>query len=403
MTELGEIPENWEVAKLGGISEITMGQSPIGSSYNSIGEGIALLNGPTEFTSKYPIAKQWTIKPTKLCSNKDILFCVRGSSTGRMNIADDKYCIGRGLASIRGKEKYSQTDFIYQTMIFNIDSILSFCEGSTFPNISGDNLKNLIIAMPSLKEQQKIFSILLSVDEKIENTDKLIEKTKELKKGLMQRILTKGIGHDKFKDTEIGRIPEAWEVRRLGTLFTINNKSINPYEHNALFLHYSIPAFDETGNPVLQNGEEIRSNKFVIEKDSILVSKLNPRKKRVWKVNYICGKIQICSTEFINYNAISKEKIYIDFYFQYFFSDIFQNELLLREKGTTGSRKRVSPSETKDIYVVLPSYKEQVEISNFLSTLDLKLKQYKTKKEKLQELKKGLMQNLLTGKIRVKV
>ena len=70
-----------------------------------------------------------------------------------------------------------------------------------------------MICLPPIKEQQKISLILSSVDEKIENTDKLIEKTKELKKGLMQRLLTKGIGHDRFKDTEIGRIPEEWDIK----------------------------------------------------------------------------------------------------------------------------------------------------------------------------------------------
>jgi type I restriction enzyme S subunit len=103
MSEVGVIPEEWEVKTLGDVSEIIMGQSPAGNSYNQNANGIALINGPTEFTEKYPIKIQWTTLPTKLCKEGDILLCIRGSSTGRMNISNDSYCIGRGVAAIRAK------------------------------------------------------------------------------------------------------------------------------------------------------------------------------------------------------------------------------------------------------------------------------------------------------------
>lgn len=92
-----EIPSDWEVMAFGDFAEIIMGQSPDGSTYNQEGNGVALINGPTEFTEKHPVKIQWTIAPTKLCKEGDVLLCVRGSSTGRLNIANEEYCIGRGV------------------------------------------------------------------------------------------------------------------------------------------------------------------------------------------------------------------------------------------------------------------------------------------------------------------
>lgn len=92
-TEAGVIPCDWEIQKLEFVADIIMGQSPKGSSYNRNEKGVALINGPTEFTDRFPVKIQWTSEPTKFCQSGDILLCVRGSSTGRINISNDRYCI----------------------------------------------------------------------------------------------------------------------------------------------------------------------------------------------------------------------------------------------------------------------------------------------------------------------
>jgi type I restriction enzyme S subunit len=97
------LPSDWKPAKLGEICDITMGTSPRGHTYNRDGVGELLLNGPTEFGPRHPVAVQWTTEPTRFAEAGDILFCVRGATTGRKNVADQRYCIGRGLAAIRGR------------------------------------------------------------------------------------------------------------------------------------------------------------------------------------------------------------------------------------------------------------------------------------------------------------
>ncbi|MFM6002231.1 MAG: restriction endonuclease subunit S, partial [Sphaerospermopsis kisseleviana] len=149
VSEVGVIPVDWDVKRLGDVADVIMGQSPLGSSYNQKGEGIPLINGPTEFTNRYPIKIQWTNSPTKICQLGDILLCIRGSSTGRMNISNDEYCIGRGVAAIIAKSNCTNSFLEFQ--VYNaVKLILKLSVGSTFPNIDSKSLKNLQIPLPPL-------------------------------------------------------------------------------------------------------------------------------------------------------------------------------------------------------------------------------------------------------------
>lgn len=198
-----------------------------------------------------------------------------------------------------------------------------------------------------------------------------------------------------YKMTEIGGIPVDWEVTELQNIFKINTKSINPQSINVNIFHFSIPAFDKDKVPVLENSLSIKSNKTIIENDCILVSKLNPRINRTWKVIASEYKgIKASSTEFINY--VPKIKVDLNYFYYVFSSKFLQEELMLRETGTTGSRKRVTPSSTLVIKVPLPQIGEQQKIAKILSTVDEQIENTKHLIEKTKDLKKGLMQQLLT-------
>ncbi len=141
---------------LGNVVELVMGQSPPGTSYNDQGKGQPLLNGPTEFGMRYPIEKQWTTEPTKLCEDGDILFCVRGATAGRLNIADKTYCLGRGVAAIRMRPFSTVSrEFVYFVLQIYYPYFQATGNGSTFINISGDDLRRLPIPLPPLPLQQQ--------------------------------------------------------------------------------------------------------------------------------------------------------------------------------------------------------------------------------------------------------
>ncbi len=194
--KFGKVPKGWHWGRLSEIAEIIAGQSPQGEYYNEDGLGCPMLNGPTEFTDKYPVPVQWTTKVTKLCQKGDILFTVRGSSTGRMNFADQEYCIGRGLAAIRPKPK-SNIQFIYYTLLKISEMILAEAKGAgtTFPNVSRGDLMKKEILIPD--NQEEIVTQICSTESIIILKQNKIAVLERLKKSLMQNLLT---GRVRVKD-----------------------------------------------------------------------------------------------------------------------------------------------------------------------------------------------------------
>jgi len=188
---IGRIPKDWQITELGTAAEIKMGQSPPGSTYNNDGHGVPLINGPVEFGRKYPNKIQWTTRPTKLCSAGDILFCVRGSTTGRMNVSDDDFCIGRGIAAIRGKEGISVTEYIQLFLYRLADEILYEAKGngSTFPSINSTRLNATTIPLPSYREQQMICGVLKEQEACITSEESYRDRLALQKQGLMADLL----------------------------------------------------------------------------------------------------------------------------------------------------------------------------------------------------------------------
>lgn len=129
------------------VAKIVMGQSPEGDFVNKEGLGEPLLNGPTEFGLFSPTPVQWTTTPKKMCEDGDVLFCVRGSTTGRMNFANQRYAIGRGLAAIRARRKHYHW-CIKLLLDQYMQDILASATGSTFPNVCSDMISKLKIVVP---------------------------------------------------------------------------------------------------------------------------------------------------------------------------------------------------------------------------------------------------------------
>ena len=161
-----------------------MGQSPDGSTYNTDGIGIPLINGPVEFGPGHfskTIKSKFTTAPTKLCKEGDLILCVRGSTTGRTNIAGFDACIGRGVAAIR----YTKYQAWINHYINSIRAkIYKLGTGSTFPNISSAILANLLVPLPPLPEQQRIVAILdeafATIGTAKENAERNLQNAREL-------------------------------------------------------------------------------------------------------------------------------------------------------------------------------------------------------------------------------
>ena len=262
--------------------------------------------------------------------------------------------------------------------------------------------------MPPIEEQEKISSILSTVDEQIDNIDALIEKNKELKKGLMQTLLTKGIGHTKFKKTEIGEIPEEWDVikffdfvdkiidfrgrtpKKLGMDWgngDIQALSANNVKMGKIDFSLECYLASEELYEKWMSGNELKNGDIIMTMEAPLgnVALVPDERKYILSQRVIALKTK----DFIN-NKFMKYML---------MSDGVQRQLETLSTGTTA--KGINQKNLARVYVKIPMIKEQEKIASILFKIDEKIEEYQNKKQKLEEIKKGLMQQLLTGKIRV--
>ena len=173
---------------LSDIARVTMGQSPKKEFVSSTQEGLPLLNGPTEFGSSHPTPVQWSTSFSKTAEPGDILFCVRGSTTGRMNWADQQYAIGRGIASISAINP-QERHFVRAAIDLVLPELLAAATGSTFPNVSRLQLSELPVALPSAAVRTEISGLLGALDDKIESNRKQQYVGERLLRALIERIL----------------------------------------------------------------------------------------------------------------------------------------------------------------------------------------------------------------------
>ena len=167
-----------------------MGQSPPGKDCNRSGNGMALLNGPTEFGILHPVPTQWTTTPLKKASLGDLLFCVRGATAGRMNWSDSDYAIGRGIASIRHRGGHQYQRYLRSLLEHRMPTLLTGVTGSTFPNLSYETISGLRVPNPNSLEQEVIGATLEYVDQSIASGRKAGEGLRKLKESASDALLT---------------------------------------------------------------------------------------------------------------------------------------------------------------------------------------------------------------------
>lgn len=198
------------------LADINMGQSPPSEFYNEIGEGTPFFQGVTEFTRLHPLIKIFTTKVTKTASKNSILMSVR-APVGDLNITDRDCCIGRGLCAIKSKEKNL---FVFYLLAANRKKIQSYSNGAIYESINQDTLKNISFLVPSIEQDRtKISTILFNYDNLIENNTRRIQLLEQTAKLVYDEwfVKFKFPSHEKTKmiDSELGKIPEEWEVKKL--------------------------------------------------------------------------------------------------------------------------------------------------------------------------------------------
>lgn len=406
-TEVGEIPVEWEVASLGDVSYINMGQSPPSETCFDYKNGLPFFQGKAEFGAKYPRVVTWCCSPRKIAEKGDILISVR-APVGDINIAPEKCCIGRGLAAIRGRK--AENDFLYFILEFVKGKLVKIGQGSTFEAINKDVLFDLKISLPTIPEQKKIAQILSSIDWAIEKNTEIIERTKQLKKGLMQELLTgkrrvkvgnmKDERGSKFKKTEAGKIPVEWEVTTIGKVAETSSGG-TPSRNIEGYFKGTIPwvksgeleddLIYDTEEQITESGLQSSSAKL-FPKGTLLIALYGAT----------VGKTGILGIDATTNQAICailcKENSAIAKFLQYYLI-LKRDQLVAMSSGA--AQPNISQEIIQSFSIFLPPKAEQKEIVAILSSVDEKIEREVKEKEKLEQLKKGLMQVLLTGRVRV--
>lgn len=206
------------------IASLTMGLSPSGETYNKNEEGLPLLNGPTEFGDSYPIVTMYTTDSKRECECDDLIFCVRGSTTGRMNWADKKYSLGRGVCSIRGHRK-ELTKVIRYNLDYRLEELLKLAGGGTFPNLRKEDIETFPIILP--ENLEGVVSFISAFDDLIENNTKRIKILEETARVIYGEwfVHYRFPNHEKVKmvdsGTGRGEVPEGWEHRQISDMANV--------------------------------------------------------------------------------------------------------------------------------------------------------------------------------------
>lgn len=404
-TQVGVIPNDWEIKTLKEIS-IGTGMYGIGASAVNFSEKlprylrITDINEEGRLLHDDPKSVDDTESHKYILNEHDIVFARTGNTTGKTYLYNSKdgvlvfagflikFSINKEIACARFVKFFTETNF-YKHWV----RIMSMRSGQ--PGINGKEYAKLPMPMPKLKEQEKISTILSTWDKAIELKEKLIEKKKEQKKGLMQKLLTGEVRMPGFEGE--------WHHIRLGELVKLQGG-----------FAFKSSLFQDKGIPIVRISDietEITDSNFVyydvidlgdnyeltygdivIAMSGATTGKVGIYKRKDYAyLNQRVGKFVL----------IDKNKLSYDYLLYLVTSDKFK--IQLKKELATGAQPNISSRQIENFKFKLPGLKEQKQIAEILSAIDRFIFLVENEVNQLKQQKKGLMQRLLTGKVRVKV
>lgn len=296
---------------------------------------------------------------------------------------------------------------------------LAYSDKAAVPGVNRNHLHEAIVSMPPLSIQLEIASLLGALDDRIALLRETNATLEAMAKALFKswfvdfdpvhanagtRAATlpaelQALFPSTFTDTPQGLVPEGWRMGVVGDVVQQKKGSVNPLQATErLFEHYSLPAFDNNQIPVLEQGEQIKSNKTPLPSNAVLLSKLNPHIPRVW-LPFEYGDSAVCSTEFLAYspiNGASKEFIYT-----LFTSVNFLMNLRQLVTGTSNSHQRVKPDHVLGLELVIPSKGILAEFENAVKPLFARIGQNRQQAQTLATLRDTLLPRLISGQLRL--
>jgi len=411
-TKIGWIPEGWDLKKIGDLFELSSGKTPSRKKTNYYSLGTIPWVKTADLNNSYIklTDERITEVAAKECSMKilprqTVLIAMYGgfNQIGRTGILGVPAATNQAMTALLPNKENSSEFLNYYLITFRNNWRDVATSSRKDPNITKKDVQNFYLRLPPLTEQKKIASILTTVDDKISSIENQIQQTEQLKKGLMEKLLTEGIGHTEFKDTKIGRIPEAWDVVNINTVSVRKsghtpNRKIPEYWNGGIKWVSLADSFrldtrylNETEYNISEAGID-NSSAVKLEEGTVIIS----RDAGIGKSTIINEEMAV-SQHFIAWKCS-------DTLFNLFLFYLLQKWKPKFERIANGTTiKTIGLDFFKKMVIPLPPIEEQEQIATILSTVDDKIEILNQKKSQYQTLKKGLSQQLLTGQMRVKI
>ena len=381
----------WEQRKLGDTVQITMGQSPDGSTYSDVPSDYILVQGNADLYNGWVFPRVWTSQMTKKADVGDLIMSVRAPA-GAMGKTAYNAVIGRGVAAIKGNE------FIYQLLV-KMDSDgywKALSCGSTFESLNSDNIKNADVLIPDVAEQEKIGEYFANLDHLITLHQRKYDSMLEYKKGLLQKMFPKA--GEAVPEIRFPGFDGAWNEKRLGELgntYTgLSGKTKDDFGHgDAQYITY----MNIFSNPIIKsNGVdsiEIDPKQNKVKKGDIFFTTSSETPEEV-------GMSSVLTEDYENTYLNSfcfgfRPTFEINSYFIAFLlrSPVLRRKIEYLAQGST--RYNISKNKMLELSLLIPSLEEQLKIGSFFKSLDDQIELQRQKVELIREYKKGLLQQML--------
>ena len=420
---LGEVPSGWTREPLRNVGQFLKCQG--GSKKDDVSAGVPVVRYGQLYTRYDTVIREfYTFVDTERATaytpleRGDVLFAGSGETLGD---------IGKGAVVLSDGGARGSGDLILLRPSPTVDPLflgyainspdavaqkVRLGQGSSIYHISADRLAGVSIAVPPLPEQKKIAAILSSVDEAIQATQAVIDQTRRVKEGLLQDLLTRGIGHTRFKQTEIGEIPEGWEVCRLVELARDERSSFvnGPFGSDLLteelndsegvpvvYIRDIVGGTYRRAKPIFVTPDKARElDSFRVDAGDLLVTKVGdpPAACAIYPRNEPPGIITQDVMRLRVGRRVTAE------WLQAALTSPRGREAISKIT-IQGTRMRVSLGAFKAVKVAVPPIAEQQSICSSLASITASCGENAQQVERLSAVKSGLLTDLLTGKVRV--
>ena len=352
-------------SRLADLGQIVTGSTPSSKEPHLFGSDVPFLtpsdmefdrrNVPTE---RGISAAGTTRFKTRLLPSRAVSVVCIGATIGKTCMTDSPVLTNQQINSIVVDESRHSADYVYYLMQTMRDRLRAVASGAATPIINKSVFGSLEISIPDRKVQTSIGDYLKAFDDLIENNRRRIEILEEMARLLYREwfVHFRFPGHEDVElvDSDLGPIPKGWDQTCLADEIKLERVNVKPFEHpDEEFDHYSIPAFDDRRLPSPELGADIRSGKYLLSGECVMVSKLNPRFPRVWRVDRSdLGQRAVASTEFL---VLTRPIGWtLAFVYGLVTSSDFASSLATTAGGTSTSHQRVRPADVMNMAVVKP-------------------------------------------------